>query len=156
MTRWRSGAHEIIVEGRPHVKTFATFDAGELFRVVEMYTERILDLKKDKRFKYVHVYKNHGEITGSYIVHPHSHVLATPIVPHQLFMEWENSRNHYLQKGKVPPVRRGQSGGETGQARGGSEQPFFSPALSLRAWPSKCGSSPDSTAPPSNRGKGKT
>ncbi len=92
------GAHEIIVEGRPHVKTFATFDAGELFRVVEMYTERILDLKKDKRFKYVHVYKNHGEITGSYIVHPHSHVLATPIVPHQLFMELENSRNHYLQK----------------------------------------------------------
>jgi UDPglucose--hexose-1-phosphate uridylyltransferase len=92
------GAHEIIVEDRAHSKTFAAFQPVEVLRVIDMYSERILDLKRDKRFKYVHIYKNHGEKTGSYIVHPHSHVLATPIVPHQLFMELENSRNHYLQK----------------------------------------------------------
>ena len=63
-----------------------------------MYTERIVDLKRDERFKYVQVFKNHGEVAGSYIFHPHSHVLATPIVPQQIMMELANSRNHYLLK----------------------------------------------------------
>jgi UDPglucose--hexose-1-phosphate uridylyltransferase len=92
------GAHEIIVEDRSHTKTFSTFSSADVARMVEMYTERIVDLKRDRRFKYVQVFKNHGEITGSRIFHPHSHVLATPIVPQQLSLELINSRNHYLQK----------------------------------------------------------
>jgi len=92
------GAHEIIVEDRSHTKTFSTFDFFDVSRIVEMYAERIVDLKRDKRLKYVQVFKNHGEITGSRIFHPHSHVLATPIVPQQLSLELANSRNHYVQK----------------------------------------------------------
>ncbi len=92
------GAHEIIVEDRSHTKTFSTFNFADVARMVEMYSERIVDLKRDRRFKYVQVFKNHGEITGSHIFHPHSHVLATPIVPQQLSLELANSRNHYLQK----------------------------------------------------------
>ena len=92
------GAHEIIVEDRVHTKTFSTFEPPDVARVVDMYGERILDLKKDRRFRYVQVFKNHGEIAGSSIFHPHSHVLATPIVPHQLSLELTNSKNHYLQK----------------------------------------------------------
>ena len=92
------GAHEIIVEDRSHTKTFSTFGFADVARMVEMYTERIVDLKRDRRFKYVQVFKNHGEVTGSHIFHPHSHVLATPIVPQQLSLELTNSRNHYLVK----------------------------------------------------------
>ncbi len=92
------GAHEIIVEDRSHTKTFSTFDSADVARMVDMYAERIIDLKRDRRFKYVQVFKNHGEITGSSIFHPHSHVLATPIVPQQLSLELANSKNHYQQK----------------------------------------------------------
>jgi len=92
------GAHEIIVENRVHTKTFSTFDAGEMHQVVDMYTDRIVDLKRDRRFKYVQVFKNHGELVGSFVFHPHSHVLATPIVPQQLALELINSKNHYAQK----------------------------------------------------------
>jgi UDPglucose--hexose-1-phosphate uridylyltransferase len=92
------GAHEIVVENRSHTKTLSAFEPDELTRVVDMYTERIIDLKRDKRFKYVQVFQNHGEIAGSYIFHPHSHILATPIMPAQLSLETTNSRNHYLKK----------------------------------------------------------
>ena len=92
------GAHEIIVEDRSHKKTFSTFELSDVARVVDMYAERICDLKKDRRFRYIQVFKNHGEIAGSFLFHPHSHVLATPIVPHQLSLELTNSKNHYLQK----------------------------------------------------------
>jgi UDPglucose--hexose-1-phosphate uridylyltransferase len=92
------GAHEIIVEDRSHTKTYSTFECAEILRVVEMYTERIIDLKKDRRFKYVQVFKNRGELAGSYIFHPHSHVVATPIVPQQLALELASSRSHYQMK----------------------------------------------------------
>ena len=92
------GAHEIIVEGRSHANTFSTSDHADVARAVEMYTDRILDLKQDARFKYVQVFKNHGELAGSHIFHPHSHVLATPIVPQQLSLELSHSESHYLLK----------------------------------------------------------
>ncbi|HAR95104.1 MAG TPA: hypothetical protein DCR97_03955 [Deltaproteobacteria bacterium] len=92
------GAHEIVVEARSHTKTLSAFDEHQLSLLFDMYRERIMDLKKDKRFRYVHVFKNHGQLAGSAIFHPHSHVLATPIVPQRVAWELTNSRNHYRQK----------------------------------------------------------
>ena len=92
------GADELIVENRSHTKTVSDFDEADMARVLDMYTERIIDLKKDGRFRYVQISKNHGELAGSFIFHPHSHVLATPILPQQLALEISNSKSHYLQK----------------------------------------------------------
>lgn len=92
------GAHEIIVENRSHTKTMSGFGQQEFLLLFDMYRERILDLKRDTRFKHVQVFKNHGELSGSYIFHPHSHVLATPIIPSGVVPELINTRNHYLQK----------------------------------------------------------
>jgi len=92
------GAHEIIVESRSHTKTMSMYTEQDLSMLLEMYQERVTDLRRDKRFKYVQVFKNHGELAGSYIVHPHSHVLATPIVPAGIATEVLNTRMHYLQK----------------------------------------------------------
>lgn len=92
------GAHEIIVENRTHTKTFSNFTEAELLLLIQLYIERIRDLKQDKRFKYIQIFKNHGELSGSFIFHPHSHVLATPIMPERIELELANSKRHYLQK----------------------------------------------------------
>lgn len=92
------GAHEIIVESRLHTKTMSMYTEQEFLLLIDMYQERMIDLKRDKRFKYVQVFKNHGELTGSFIFHPHSHVLSTPIVPSGIAREAVNCRTHYLQK----------------------------------------------------------
>ena len=92
------GAHEIIVESRSHTKTISDFTEKELLLLLDVYMERISDLKKDKRFKYVQMFKNHGEVAGSYIFHPHSHLLATPIMPRKIEQELANSKRHYMQK----------------------------------------------------------
>lgn len=93
-----TGAHEIIVEHRSHTTTMSNFTQKELLNVFDMYIDRIVDLKKDKRFKYINIFKNHGELAGSYIFHPHSHVLATPILPQRIDLESTQSRTHYMQK----------------------------------------------------------
>jgi UDPglucose--hexose-1-phosphate uridylyltransferase len=92
------GAHEIVVEHRAHTRNLSDFEEDELALVLDMYVERILDLKRDNRFRHVQVYRNHGELAGSYIYHPHSHVLATSIIPHGTMLELGNSQDHYLQK----------------------------------------------------------
>ncbi|OPX99357.1 MAG: Galactose-1-phosphate uridylyltransferase [Syntrophorhabdus sp. PtaU1.Bin002] len=92
------GAHEIIVEHRFHTTTMSSFSEAELGLVFDMYIDRIIDLKKDKRFRHVNIFKNHGELAGSYIFHPHSHVLATPIVPQRMELELANAKRHYMQK----------------------------------------------------------
>ncbi len=92
------GAHEIVVESPAHTRSLSDLTEDEFLHLLNVYRDRILDLKKDNRFKYILIVKNHGELTGSYILHPHSHVLATPIIPQRIELELENSRRHYLQK----------------------------------------------------------
>ena len=92
------GAHEIVVESRDHTKTFSNFTEGELLVLSEFYMERIRDLKRDSRFKYVQVFRNHGELAGSFIFHPHSHILAMPVVPQMIETELSNTKKHYLKK----------------------------------------------------------
>jgi UDPglucose--hexose-1-phosphate uridylyltransferase len=92
------GADELIVESNGHTKTVSGFEPSEMAQVIDMYVDRMVDLKKDRRFQHVQIFKNHGELAGSYLLHPHSHVLATPIIPQQIAIELANSKNHYLQK----------------------------------------------------------
>ena len=92
------GAHEIVVAHRSHTTTLSNFTEEDLSRLFDMYRDRILDLKKDKRFKYINIFRNHGELAGSYLSHPHSHILATPIIPQRIDLELTNSKKHFMQK----------------------------------------------------------
>jgi UDPglucose--hexose-1-phosphate uridylyltransferase len=92
------GAHEIIVDHREHGKLLSTFTKEELSLLTGVYQERIVDLKQDKRFRYVLAFRNSGELAGSLIAHPHSHILATPIMPKRIDLELANSRRRFLQK----------------------------------------------------------
>jgi len=44
--------------------------------VLWTFRDRILDLKKDKRFKYILLFKNHGEAAGASLEHAHSQLIA--------------------------------------------------------------------------------
>lgn len=92
------GAHEIVVDHRSHTATMSSFSDKELYLLLRTYSERVQDLKRDRRFRHVQVFKNHGELAGSYIFHPHSHVLATPVIPQSTERQVENAKRHFLQK----------------------------------------------------------
>ena len=59
-----TGAHEIVVETPDHTRTLAQMSDEEIERVLEAYAQRIADLKRDARFKYVTVFKNQGAASG--------------------------------------------------------------------------------------------
>ncbi|MDD5506339.1 MAG: DUF4931 domain-containing protein, partial [Candidatus Omnitrophica bacterium] len=58
------GAHEIIIETNQHIANMADLSDEQISKVLKCYAGRIADLEKDKRFKYVLVFKNYGKRAG--------------------------------------------------------------------------------------------
>jgi len=89
------GAHEVVIESPDHDQTLATLPLPAVEEVVHAYRERILDLRRDERLRSVLIFRNHGLEVGANHEHPHSQLLATPIVPLALRDEMHHARTYY-------------------------------------------------------------
>lgn len=89
------GAHEVIVETPNHELTLSTLSVQAVEDVLWAYRDRILDLKKDPRFRYILIFKNHGEAAGASLEHPHSQLIATPIVPKRVREEVDGAKGYF-------------------------------------------------------------
>ena len=92
------GAHEVIIETPDHAKLLATMSEAEIERVLWAFRERIVDLKRDIRFRYILIFKNHGAAAGATLEHSHSQLIALPIVPDFVREELDGAKQHYAAK----------------------------------------------------------
>jgi UDPglucose--hexose-1-phosphate uridylyltransferase len=92
------GAHEVIIESPDHKAKLGGLPEKMLEDVFWAYRDRILDLRKDSRLRYVLIFKNHGAAAGATLEHTHSQLIALPIVPTSVAEEIEGCRAHYLEK----------------------------------------------------------
>jgi UDPglucose--hexose-1-phosphate uridylyltransferase len=74
------GAHEVVIEGPEHAQDLADLSLEHLHSVLLAYRERVIDLHKDRRFRYVLIFKNHGAQAGATLEHTHTQMIATPII----------------------------------------------------------------------------
>ncbi|MBI3318160.1 MAG: galactose-1-phosphate uridylyltransferase [Candidatus Omnitrophica bacterium] len=92
------GAHEVIIETPDHHKALADFQPPEMEELLEVYRERSLDLRKDQRFRYLLIFKNFGESAGASLAHPHSQLIALPVVPKRVTEELTRSEEYFERK----------------------------------------------------------
>jgi UDPglucose--hexose-1-phosphate uridylyltransferase len=92
------GAHEVIIETPEHDQALATMPTVAIERVLWAFRDRVLDLKQDRRFRYILIFKNHGLAAGASLEHPHSQLIALPVVPRQVNDEVNGARQHYAMK----------------------------------------------------------
>jgi len=92
------GAHEVIIETPTHEATLATLPEKAIEDVLAAYRDRMLDLKNDRRFRYILIFKNHGEAAGASLEHTHSQLIALPIVPKRVREEVDQSKRYYQEK----------------------------------------------------------
>ena len=92
------GAHEIIVETPAHETPLARLSDDHIEAVLGAFSLRIIDLKRDPRFKYVAVFKNQGAQAGEEWPHAHSQLTATTFVPRRIGYELRAAREWFLQK----------------------------------------------------------
>ncbi len=75
------GAHDVFVF-RDHDRNLHDFSPDEMTSVVQAYKRRSRELMKaDGCLKYTMVFHNFGVEAGASIAHPHSQILAVPILP---------------------------------------------------------------------------
>ena len=89
------GAHEVIVETPDHGKRLPDMTLGEFVAVLRAYRARLNDLRRDRRLRYILIFKNYKERAGASLQHPHSQVIATPVTPRTVAGELESARQHY-------------------------------------------------------------
>jgi UDPglucose--hexose-1-phosphate uridylyltransferase len=89
------GAHEVIVESPDHDRPLARLPVGAVAEVLRAYRDRIADLQRDARIRSVLVFKNHGAEAGATLEHPHSQLIATPVVPLVVADELHQARAYH-------------------------------------------------------------
>jgi UDPglucose--hexose-1-phosphate uridylyltransferase len=89
------GAHEVIVESPSHDIVLGDMPEKSIEEVFWAFRERFVDLKKDKRIRYIMVYKNHGDLAGASLSHTHSQLIGLPVVPRRVSEEMEGALRHY-------------------------------------------------------------
>jgi UDPglucose--hexose-1-phosphate uridylyltransferase len=90
------GAHEIVIETNQHIGHMGDLSEDQIARVFSCYIDRMKDLERDERFKYVLVFKNHGWSAGAGTVkHSRSQIIATPVNPKRVKEELAGARLYY-------------------------------------------------------------
>ncbi|MBB5346738.1 galactose-1-phosphate uridylyltransferase [Desulfoprunum benzoelyticum] len=92
------GAHEVIVESPNHDESLTQMPPEKIFFVFKAFKERIADLEKDPRFRYVMVFKNYGRAAGASLEHSHSQLIALPILPRMIVSELAGSLSYFQYK----------------------------------------------------------
>lgn len=92
------GAHEVIIETPKHDLFMADMNYDQISEVIWAYRDRIIELRKDDRFRYILIFKNHGREAGASLDHPHSQLIALPIIPKRVQEELAGSLKYWEYK----------------------------------------------------------
>ncbi|MGB9764619.1 MAG: galactose-1-phosphate uridylyltransferase [Candidatus Saccharicenans sp.] len=93
------GVHEVIIETPEHDLEMSDLPLDHLAQIIQVYRLRTLSIEEQFQYKYVQIFKNKGKEAGASLSHPHSQIIATPIVPKRIKEEIYGAerlyRNHF-------------------------------------------------------------
>jgi UDPglucose--hexose-1-phosphate uridylyltransferase len=94
------GAHEVVIESRDHHDHLHRRAPERIAELLRAFQVRILDLRRDQRLAHIQAFRNHGYLSGASLVHPHSQIIATPMVPPGLARQLERARWYHEVNGR--------------------------------------------------------
>jgi UDPglucose--hexose-1-phosphate uridylyltransferase len=94
------GIHEVIVESPEHNRPLALMEESGVRNVLLAYQERYHALSQMPFVKLVIIFENHGSSAGTSLEHPHSQVIATPVVPRHVRLRHEIAVRYYDNVGR--------------------------------------------------------
>ena len=94
------GAHEILIDSPNHDIDIVNLDTLAIELWLNSMIKRAQDLKNDKRLIYLSIFKNYGQNAGATQEHPHTQLLALPVMPKDEFYFLERNFNYYKRHGR--------------------------------------------------------
>lgn len=89
------GIAEVIIESPLHNQTLATLDDRGVLDVVTAYKERYLAAARAGQISLITLFRNHGARAGTSLEHPHSQLIATPIIPPHVRNPIDQAERYY-------------------------------------------------------------
>jgi len=95
------GFHEVIVT-KDHNRQIAEFSKEEAREVIEAYYARYTTLMQIRFVNYISIFHNHGKEAGASLSHPHSQLIAIPIIDPDIKRSLNGSKRYWQKEGKCP------------------------------------------------------
>jgi len=76
-----TGVHEVVIENPLHALELSDLPAAHIRDVLGVFQHRIRTIESELHYQYVQLFKNKGKEAGASLSHPHSQIVATPIIP---------------------------------------------------------------------------
>ena len=89
-----TGYHELVVP-RDHDRDFGMMEVTNIAEMIDAYQDRYINLMNRKSVRYISIIQNHGKSAGASLYHPHSQILAIPVISPFIQMEIEGSERYY-------------------------------------------------------------
>ena len=93
------GEHEVIVESPDHDGDLALFEANHVRNVLEAYRVRYRALA-GRGAALVVIFRNHGPQAGTSLIHPHSQVIAAPLIPNAVEHRLQRAIEYFKETGR--------------------------------------------------------
>jgi len=89
------GFHEVIIDSPDHSRYMGLLSDEHAAHILRVYRERFIALSQDRRISHITIFKNHGTDAGASLQHPHSQLIATPVIPSQVRYRLHEALRHY-------------------------------------------------------------
>lgn len=89
------GSHEVIIENPRHNTNIALMSVQEVEDIIRVYKSRYISIQDIPGIECIVIFKNHGLTAGTSLEHPHSQLIATPIVPPQIRNRMQSAANYF-------------------------------------------------------------
>ncbi|MFN7088556.1 MAG: DUF4931 domain-containing protein, partial [Candidatus Paceibacteria bacterium] len=98
---WLEGAgfHEIVIY-RDHARQPAYYSKKEIATMLLAFAMRHRALSQEDCVEYVLIYHNHGPQAGASIYHPHSQIIALPVIPPDVASSIWGSASYFKKHGR--------------------------------------------------------
>ncbi len=94
------GECEVVVYTPNHNSSLAQEPVEQIYKLVQVWTDRFAELSKLEFVKSVFIFENKGEAIGVTLLHPHGQIYSYPFVPPRLEKQLEQARDHLSLTGR--------------------------------------------------------
>lgn len=94
------GAHEVLIDSPCHTCGIEELDTQGIENWLRSIIIRIGDLRNDKRLVHLSIFKNSGTMSGATQEHPHTQILALPIMPQNEIVFLDRNMKYYRRHGR--------------------------------------------------------
>jgi UDPglucose--hexose-1-phosphate uridylyltransferase len=89
------GVHDVVIETPDHSQFMALMTDAQVASILQVYKARYTELSLDPRIAHITIFKNHGQDAGTSLEHPHSQLVATPVISWQVRQRFQEALRHF-------------------------------------------------------------